>query len=210
MKIQILCDNPDSWIIPYAKKLSDHLKSLNHNVKFISLHEEVEAGEILVLLSCEKIFKNLKLNKHNLVVHESNLPKGKGWSPLTWQIFNGASNITITLFEASTKVDDGVIYEQEIIEFKGTELIEELRNLQAEATIRLVNRFINKFPDVNGKVQSGESTFYRRRTKDDSKLSIEKSISEQFNLFRISDNERYPAWFEIEGKKFELHIFEAK
>jgi len=210
MKIQILCDNPGSWIIPYAKKVSEELASMNHVVSYLERHEEVAAGDILVLLSCEQIYKNLKLNTHNLVVHESDLPKGKGWSPLTWQIVEGASSITVTLFEASEKVDDGAIYEQETIEFKGTELVDELRKLQAEATMRLVHRFVAKFPNVQGKAQSGESTFYRRRTKEDSKLATDKTLAEQFNLLRISDNERYPAWFEIDGKKFELHIFEAK
>ena len=210
MKIQILCDNPASWIIPYAKNLKEELLSLKYDVCYLERHDEVEAGDVLILLSCEQIFKNLELNKHNLVVHESDLPNGKGWSPLTWQIIEGASSITVTLFEASFKVDDGPIYEQEIIEFNGTELVGELRSLQAKATMKLLHRFISKFPDINGKPQTGESTFYRRRTKEDSKLSTDKSLAEHFNILRISDNQRYPAWFEMDGKKFELHIFEAK
>jgi methionyl-tRNA formyltransferase len=209
MKIQILCDNPDSWIIPYAKDFATELMAMQCNVKYIEKHNEVETGDILILLSCEQIFKRLDLNTYNLVVHESDLPRGKGWSPLTWQIVEGASQITVTLFEASTKVDDGSIYGQETIEFKGTELIDELRSLQAKATIKLLRQFVNNFPDVHSKPQTGESTFYRRRTKEDSKLSIDKSLADQFNILRISDNQRYPAWFEIDGQKFELHIFKA-
>jgi methionyl-tRNA formyltransferase len=210
MTIQILCDNPESWIIPYAKQLNTEFLKMRLNSSFIQNQEEVVAGDILILLSCENIFKNLHLNHKNLVVHESDLPKGKGWSPLTWQVIEGAYSIKITLFEASEKVDAGVIYDQESVHFKGTELVEDLRALQAEATLRLLHRFVAQYPNVKGNEQIGESTYYRRRTKEDSKLALDKTLAEQFNLLRVSDNLRYPAWFEVDGEKFELHIFKAK
>lgn len=88
-----------------------------------------EKGDILVLLGCEKIIKDaiLKKNRHNLVVHESALPEGKGWSPLTWQILEGKNEIPITLFEAVQNVDAGQIYLQRKMIFKGWELVDDLR-----------------------------------------------------------------------------------
>ena len=40
------------------------------------------------MLSCGQIINKevLQRNRNNLVVHAGALPKGKGWSPLTWQI----------------------------------------------------------------------------------------------------------------------------
>ena len=46
----------------------------------------------------------IDLSKHSLVVHSSNLPQGKGWSPMTWQIIEGKNKITNTLFEAVSAV----------------------------------------------------------------------------------------------------------
>ena len=110
MKVQILVDNPNSWMVDYAKQLVDILKKkFDIKVSLIYKHEEVIEGDILCLLSCQKIFKKLHLNKYNLVVHESYLPKGKGWSPLTWQVLEKSSKIPITLFEAAKKIDSGVI-----------------------------------------------------------------------------------------------------
>ena len=87
MKIQILVDNPNSWIISYTNELINTIKlKFGYSPVLLHDHKEVVAGELLFLLSCEKIFKALHLNKHNLVVHESDLPKGKGWSPVTWRI----------------------------------------------------------------------------------------------------------------------------
>lgn len=206
MKIQILIDNLDSWIIPYAKLLCDELKEMNHKAQIVFNHSEVSEGDILCLLSCEKKYTFLDLNTCNLVVHESDLPQGKGWSPLTWQVIEGKSRIPISLFEATDKIDAGNIYYKDFIELDGSELVDELREKQGRKTIELVLRFVENYPNNQASIQNGESTFYPKRTPKDSELDINKTISEQFNILRVCDNEKYPAWFEIDGKKYKLKI----
>ena len=132
MKVQLLADNRDSWIIPYAHKLNDVLLKEGWESRIIYDHADVEQGDVLCLLSCEKIFKRLDLNAYNLVVHESDLPKGKGWSPLTWQILEGKNEIPITLFEAEASVDSGIIYDKKYITYNGSELLDELKDKQGE------------------------------------------------------------------------------
>lgn len=210
MLIQILCDNPTSWIIPYAEQLVADLTGMGHKVSLFSDAEKVEEGDILVMLSCEKIFKKLTLNTHNLVVHESALPAGKGWSPLTWQVLEGKTHIPVTLIEAVEKVDAGPIYGQVLIELNGTELVEELRDKQGKATIQLIQEFVKKHPNNTGAKQEGEESFYPRRKPQDSQLDLNKTLGEQFNLLRVCDNERYPAWFEINGQKFILKIYKTE
>lgn len=205
MFIQILCDNPNSWIIPYALQLKSILAK-QHEVEFTHNHDDIVAGDVLMLLSCEKLFKQLSLNKHNLVVHESDLPKGKGWAPLTWQIIEGKNEIPVTLIDATEQVDAGDIYGQEIIVLKGAELVDELREKQGEATIKLLLTFIENYPNNQRKKQEGEESFYPRRKPEHSQLDIHKTIADQFNLLRVCDNERYPAWFEIQGEKFIIKI----
>lgn len=206
MFVQILIDNANSWIVPFAEDLRRQLIEVKH--KAILLHEanDVKQGDILCLLGCEKIFKELDLNTHNLVVHESNLPTGKGWSPLTWQVLEGKNEIPVTLFEAESEIDAGLIYYQEIIQLSGNELIDELRELQGKITINLIMKFISNFKKVNGKVQTGESTFYKKRGPGHSVLNIDKSIREQINLLRVVDNEKYPAFFIYDNIKYVLTI----
>jgi len=43
-------------------------------------------------------------------------------------------------------------------------------------------------------------------TLNDSRLDIDRSIKEQFNLLRVVGNEEYPAFFEINGHKYLLKI----
>ena len=53
-------------------------------------------------------------------------------------------------------------------------------------------------------------TFYRKRTPSDSCLDINKSINEQFNLLRVVDNERYPAFFKKNNIKYVVKIYKEK
>jgi methionyl-tRNA formyltransferase len=207
MIVQVLVDNPNSWIIPYAKKLIDLLNNLGMTSNLIHKHSEVIYGDVLCLIGCERIFKELAKNKHNLVVHESDLPCGKGWSPLTWQILEGKNEIPITLFEAAGGVDSGTIYLRRSIHLRGNELNAEIKHKQGEATIELILEFFKKYPKIEGENQKGKESFYPRRTPKDSELDIYKSINEQFNLLRVCDNERYPAWFTHKGKKYIIKIY---
>lgn len=207
LKIQILVDNSSSWIIPYATELTELLKKKGHQAILIHDHEEVDRGDILCLLACEKIHKKLDCNKHNLVVHESDLPKGKGWSPVTWQVLEGKNKIPVTLFEAAEAVDAGRIYAQEYMELSGTELLPEIKHKQGLATQKLILDFIDRYPEVKGKIQEGESTYYPRRGPLDSELNPDYTLKDQFDLFRVCDNERYPAFFVYRGQKYKLKIY---
>lgn len=206
MIVQILVDNKNSWYVPFAHKLKEKLSKITDSTFVVHDHSEVKSGDVLCIVSCEKIFRNLELNHTNIVVHESDLPKGKGWSPVSWQVLEGKSKIPVTLFEASKDIDSGVIYFQDFIELVGLELIDEIKNQQGLITNRLIEKYIKSYPSIKGRKQFGKSTFYKKRTSMDSELDINKTIKEQFNLLRIVDNERYPAYFTINGKKYTLKI----
>lgn len=211
MVIQLLIDNPNSWFVEYGNELVKSLSGLHHDVRLIHDHDLVQSGDLLFILSCEKIVKSetLSRNKLNLVVHGSDLPKGRGMSPLTWEILNGQSEFYLSLLEASLKVDTGKIFMKSSYKLEGHELNEESRMVQGREIIKLVLRFVEKYPQVNSMDQTGEPTYYRWRKPEDSELDINKSINEQFNLLRVVDNERYPAYFIKDGHKYILKIFKA-
>lgn len=209
LKITILTNDADTWM---AKQIPDLVKKLEteHTVKVCYRLEEIEEGDILFLLSVYKLVPNdiLKRNKHNIVVHASSLPKGKGWSPATWQILEDKNEIPLTLFEAAEKVDSGVVYVKDSILLDGTELSNEWQEKLGRKINEMILRFINEY-EMTGEEQIGEESFYPRRTPEDSELDINKNIKEQFNLFRVADNENYPAFFVYKGKKYILKIYKA-
>jgi len=52
-------------------------------------------------------------------------------------------------------------------------------------------------------------SFYLRRRPEDSRLDPDKTIREQFNLLRVVDNEKYPAFFDLHGQRFLLKVEKA-
>jgi len=207
MKVTILTDNPNSWIVEFIPQLIERL-SHQHNVNHVFSLEELEVGDILCALSCERIIKQNHRNLFQsiIVAHPSLLPQGKGWSPVAWQILEGRNRIPVSLIEAVDKVDSGDIYYQKYMEFSGYELNDEIKAEQFRVTSDLVFEYCNNYP-VEGVKQSGEESFYRKFKQEDNRLDITKSIQEQFNLMRIADNNRYPSWFEIEGQRYEIKIY---
>lgn len=206
MKIQILIDNKSSWILNYINSLIGKISSLGHVVSLIHFSKDVAKGDVLFLLSCNRIFNELHLNKHNIVIHESDLPEGKGFSPLTWQILEGKNSIPVSLFEANSEVDSGDIYFREFIKLSGHELINEIRDEQFKITEQLILKFLKNINSLNVVDKKKNETFYRKRDQADSVLDINKTIKEQFNLLRVVDNDRYPAYFKIKEEKYLIKI----
>ncbi len=207
--LTILSD-ADSWLNTYLPSFIDELRAAGHQVRWAHTPEHLPTGDFAFILSCGHLIRpaELKRHRHNLVVHESALPQGKGWSPLTWQILEGKNEISVTLFEAAESVDSGRIYLQEHLRFDGTELVADLRARQAATTLTLCRAFLATYPDVvaSGREQKGDSTYYPRRRPQDSRLDPTKTLAEQFNLLRVVDNERYPAFFELNGATYVLKI----
>lgn len=181
-------------------------------MKVCSQAEEIIQGDCAFLLGCVRIVPKdiLQRNTHNLVIHESDLPKGKGWSPLTWQILEGKNTIPIVLFEAEESVDSGVVYIKKILKFNGQELISELRKKQGEMTVTMAVEFVDSYPPKKFFTQKGKATFYPRRKPENSELDINKTIKTQINLLRVVDNKRYPAFFTYKGSRFILKVSKAK
>ncbi|WP_348518891.1 UDP-4-amino-4,6-dideoxy-N-acetyl-beta-L-altrosamine N-acetyltransferase [Campylobacter sp. CCS1377] len=203
MKIAILT-SPKQWFIPYAKELQ---KLINADLFYD--HKEIFNYEIVFILSYHKIIdkKFLQQNKHNIVIHASNLPQGKGWSPLFHQVIEGRDEIVFSVFEADEKADNGDIYLQKTLILNGLELYEELREKQARFCLELCVDFLKLYPNIKAQKQKGKESFYPKRSAKDSELDINKSINEQFNLLRTTSNEEFPAFFYKDGKKFILKIY---
>lgn len=211
LKITIVADTPSSWIMPYVNELTDQLVE-KYDVALVHDPKSIERGDLAFFLACQKIVppEILALNKHNLVVHESKLPKGRGWSPLSWQILEGKKKIAVTLFEAAKDVDSGDIYLQEFMIFDGSELVDELREKQGKMTMKLVLDYAANFGKIVGKSQKGKPTYYPRRRPIDSRMNPNLSLKKLFNRLRIADNERYPAFFDLKGWRYVLRVTKTK
>ena len=212
MKIQILLDK-NSWAKRYENFIKKKIKKFSNKIEILSHHNNLKKNfDINIIFSYFKKIpkKKLNLSKINLVPHESDLPKGKGMSPLSWQILEGRSEAVFSLIEADDSIDGGLIYYKKKIKIPKDYLFEDIKKVQLNENLKLIIRFIKYYKKNNRKPktknQIGKSSYYKIRRPSDSKINIKKSISSQFNLLRIVDNKNYPAFFYFKGKKYILRI----
>ena len=212
MKIQILISK-NSWANKYSNILKKKLKKYSDKIVIINHHINLRKNyDINIIFSYFRVInkKYLERSKFNLLPHESNLPQGKGMSPLTWQLLNKKNKIIFSLIEASEKMDAGKIYFKKKVHFKKDLLFREIKLIQFNQNLKLIERFLtyfkeNKIPPKS-KLQTGRSTYYKLRTKKDSKIDINKSLKSQFNLLRLCDFENYPSFFYLNKKRYLIKI----
>jgi methionyl-tRNA formyltransferase len=212
MKITILTDDRKSWFVPYARLLLKRLALKGHSVRLIFSSAKIRKCDVCFLLSCTGIVSEdkLRLNKHNIVVHASDLPKGRGFSPLQWQILEGKKRIPLTLFEAVKELDAGPYYIKDFLMLDGSELYDELKKKLGDKVIRMCLAYISKYDSLIPVRQKGRPTFYPRRTKKDDRLDIHKSIADQFNRLRIANNRIFPAYFIHKGQTYVINIYKER
>ena len=206
----MVVDN-ESWILKYAISLVRECQAGGDNAQIVRNYKDIEPGDIAFYLGCMTLTppEILAQNRKNLVVHESDLPLGRGFAPLFWQIIEGKNQIPICLLEAGNEADSGAIYLKRTLEFSGSELNQELRKQQGEASLQICLDYLNLEKEPKPIPQQGKSSWYAKRSPEDSRLDLDTTLREQFDLLRTVDNVNYPAFFEHRGTKYILKIEKA-
>ena len=90
----------DSWFNSFLKNLKLNLLTSGHKILHLHRSKDLISADLYFHLSFSQIVPNgvLPKFKNNFVVHESDLPHGEGWSPITWQILEGKEEIAVFLF----------------------------------------------------------------------------------------------------------------
>lgn len=208
MKITILSASENhpinTWLKTWIKDNQD-----KHEIQLLHSKKELRGGDILFLISCSEIIPKVERNKFKktLVIHASDLPKGRGWSPHIWEIINGAEQVTLSLLEAGDKIDSGDIWNKVKVNIPKTALYNEINELIFEAELSLMSFAVENFEQIVPQKQLEiEPSYWSKRTPKDSEVDIFKTIEDQFDLLRVSDSERFPAFFYKNGKRFKITI----
>jgi len=207
MKISMLV-HPNSWFryddavnfMPVLMKYADPV-----DISFPSKPDK--EGDVLFALHYPELITkdSAGLNKYNIVIHGSDLPKGRGRSPIHWQVEKGVGELTLTMFEMGDSADNGPVYLKKTLELDGTELLPDIRLKILRAELDMIDIFLAHYP-MNPSEQQGEPSYYQKRDKESQKLDPHKSIGDQFDKMRVADNDLYPLWFEHRGVVYELKI----
>lgn len=206
MRISFLCSDELHPVNDYLLKwIKTHS---NHNCELVRKKNELSGGDILFLISCSEIVKpeDRSAYQASLVLHASDLPQGRGWSPHIWKILEGADEITLSLLEAEDKVDSGRIWYKLPFTVPKNALWDEINERLFDAELKLISLAVDNFANVTPYSQNLEieASYFPRRTPEDSRIDPSQSLDSQFDKLRVCDPNRFPAFFEARGKKYKI------
>lgn len=208
MKITVLCSDALHPVNAYLQSwIATHQA---HQVDLVRSKSELSSGDLLFLISCSEIVSEADRQSYSktLLIHASDLPSGRGWSPHIWEIIGGANELTLTLLEAENKVDSGSIWKKLKVKVSKDALWDEINHIVFESELKLMDFAVENFGVIEPHAQSidSEPSYHMKRTPADSEIDPKKSIEEQFNLIRVSDPDRFPAHFEMHGQKYTIRL----
>lgn len=209
LKVTLICSDENHPVFRWLHKWkteNEHQYVINLLTRLADITSE---GDLLFLVSCSEIVtkEHRKMFQYSLVLHASDLPKNRGWSPHIWSILNGENDITISLLEAEDKIDTGRVWKKTKIKLNGTELYDEINEKLFSSELQLISWACKNLGCVTPTLQNSSAANYLpKRTAKDSELDISKSLESQFDLLRVCDPNRFPAFFYIRGCKYNVKI----
>lgn len=209
MHISFLCSDNNHPINEYLKNWINKQQD-KHIIELVQKKSELSGGDILFLISCSEIINEEDRSAYNtcLVIHASDLPLGRGWSPHIWQIIEGKEELTLSLLEAQDKVDSGSIWKKINFIVPKYALWDEINKQLFDEEIKLIDFAVNNFGEITPEPQNPNisPTYYPRRLPIDSQINPSMSIESQFNKIRVCDPNRFPAFFELNGVKYKITL----
>ncbi len=209
MEITLLCSDPNHPVNEYLLRwIAAH--ETKHEISLVRSKKALRGGEILFLISCSEIICSIEraVYKVTLVLHASDLPQGRGWSPHIWQIIGGAEQVVLSLLEAEDAVDSGRLWHQIKFPVPKHALWNEINDQLFSAELELMDFAVEQFDSVLPVSQRTdvEPTYFPKRNPADSRIDPYASIASQFDRIRVCDPERFPAYFELYGHRYKLTL----
>lgn len=136
-----------------------------------------------------------------VVFHMTDVPYGRGGSPLQNLIARGHTSTVLTAMRMNAEVDAGPVYDKRPLDLSGTAEAVYLRADRLSAG--MIAEWVEQRPE--SVAQEGDVVAFDRRTPDQSEIHDVTSLDELFDLVRMLDAEGYPrAFLRHGGARFEL------
>ena len=212
-KIYIFTQKEDEWEPKYINKLkllcSKKIKLFTLiNFSFLEFEKKInkERIDFIIAVGWRKILED-KIVKYSLikslVMHDSLLPKNRGFAPLNWAIIKGEKKTGVSLISMDKLVDSGDIYLQDSINIKNSYDIK----LVHEKILRIYSLLILKFIKkphfyLNNPIKQKNSiaTFNPKRKPKDGLINWNDKFRKINNLVRAL-KKPWPGAYFIENDK---------
>ena len=192
----------------------DNLKNMLPEYNWIAITEKKEFNlENLIQLNPDKIFiphwsyiipETIILRFDCVVFHMTDLPYGRGGSPLQNLIERGHKQTKISAIKIVKELDAGPIFLKEDLSLSGT-----AEEIFIKANV-IIEQMIEKIVSNNlfSKPQVGKPTIFKRRTPEMSNIKDIRDLDKLYDHIRMLDAENYPKAF-IETNFFKLEFTRA-
>lgn len=126
-----------------------------------------------------------------VLFHMTDLPFGRGGSPLQNLIVCGFTRTMVSAIRVVPEVDAGPVYLKRPLSLDGSaaEIFARLSRLVFEMIAQIVAEEPSSTP------QSGDPVYFKRRTPAQSVLPVSATLSQLYDHIRMLDAETYPAAF---------------
>ena len=209
-KITYIILSEKSWNLNLVKNLSKK----NDKINWIFINKRLDFNiSNLESISPVKIFiphwsyiiSDEIFEKYECVVfHMTDLPYGRGGSPLQNLIVLGKEKTKISALKVIKELDAGPIYLKKDLSLHGS--AEEIF-IRANSIIELmIIEIIQK--DLEPKEQKGDVVHFKRRKPNDSNIIDLKDLKDIYNHIRMLDAEGYQKAF-IENEYFKFEFYNA-
>lgn len=180
-------------LISDPKKITyDNLKRINPDIVFFPHWSWIIPKEVWSNFKC-------------IVFHLTDLPYGRGGTPLQNIILDGKKTSKMSAIRVGEGLDDGDIYFKEKFSLDGSaqEIYTRASNIVFK---KMIPRLIKE--DIKPKKQKGKVVVFKRRTSEQSKIIDFESLEKLYNHIRMLDADEYPRAF-IDVGKFKIEFKNA-
>ena len=133
--------------------------------------------------------------------HMTDVPYGRGGSPLQNLIVRGHRETRLTALRMSRDFDAGPVYLKQPLSLEGS--AEEVYMRATELSAKMIKRITREHPKPEP--QQGEIVNFKRRKPEESEIGKPASLQELYDFIRMLDADGYPhAFLNYGGFRFEF------
>jgi methionyl-tRNA formyltransferase len=195
----------------WNRNLISRLESEHRNTNWLFINNKNDfSSDVLSKQKIGKIFiphwsyiipKEIYLNYECIVFHMTDLPYGRGGSPLQNLIVRGHIDTKISALRVVKELDAGSIYLKRDLSLTGT--AEEIFTRANSIIEVMITEIISK--DLKPKAQEGDIVKFARRKPEDSNINDIEDLKKAYDYIRMLDAKGYPnAFIETSNLKLEF------
>lgn len=185
-----------AWHSELADKLE---KKTNHQFFYISHQDGLNLPELQKINPSyiffphwsSKIPEEIYSNYNCVIFHMTDLPFGRGGSPLQNLIIRGYKETKMSAIKCVEEIDAGPIYLQENLKLNGT--AQQIFLRASKLIESMIVKIISERPEPIE--QKGKVVMFQRRTAEQGDLFEIQTLDEVFDIIRMLDADDYPSAF---------------